>query len=55
MADEITWESPRRYDWFRLQDYICMVFRLSNCTILLGLAGLIITIWRATHPWPGTS
>ena len=49
-ADEVIWESPRRYDWFRVHDNVRMVFRLSNCTILLGLGGLIISIWRLTHP-----
>jgi hypothetical protein len=48
-ADEIVWESPRRYDWFRLYDNVCLIFRLSNCTILLGLAGLLIAVWRLTH------
>jgi hypothetical protein len=49
-ADEVTWESPRRHDWFRVGENDVARFRVSTCIILLGLASLIIALVRLIDP-----
>jgi len=46
MADEVIWESARRNDLLRVEDNIVTRFRLSTWIILLGLASLIVALWR---------
>jgi hypothetical protein len=48
-ADEVVSESPRRYDWLRVEDNVCTVFRLSTCIILLGLTSLTLALLNHTR------
>jgi hypothetical protein len=46
MTDQVIIESRQRYDFLGVKENWISIFRLSTGVILLGLASLVVAIWR---------